>query len=286
MAGSSSKQKKKGRGKKKQRMADTADRHRLYELAVQCVEAEIDFVDETFKKLRKRKAKVLREDFCGTGNSSCEWVKRRKDNIAYGVDLDEEVLGWGEKNRVGRLKPDRRKRVHLVNGNVLTAKTPPADVVLAMNFSYWIFKTRQDMRSYFKSAYKHLKSDGIYFLDFYGGSDTMKEMREKRPIKGPGGLKFTYIWHQAELEPLSGHMRCYIHFAFPDKSKMNKAFSYDWRLWTMPEIRELLLEAGFRKVTVYLEGTEEDTGEGDGDFQPAEEGEADLAWIAYIVAEK
>ena len=49
--------------------------------------------------------------------------------------------------------------------------------------------------------------------------------------------------------------------------------------------RELLLEAGFRKATIYWEGEDED-GEGNGEFTPEEKGEADLAWIAYIVAEK
>jgi hypothetical protein len=66
---------------------------------------------------------------------------------------------------------------------------------------------------------------------------------------------------------------------------IKKAFSYEWRLWSAPEIRELLLEAGFRKATVYWEGEDED-GDGNGEFTPDESGVADLAWIAYIVAEK
>ena len=43
--------------------ADKADRHILYQRAVQCVESEIDMVDETFRILRGRDAKTLREDF-------------------------------------------------------------------------------------------------------------------------------------------------------------------------------------------------------------------------------
>ena len=80
-------------------------------------------------------------------------------------------------------------------------------------------------------------------------------------------------------------MRTHIHFKFPDGSRIKKAFTYEWRLWTAPEIRELLLEAGFRNPTVYWEGEDED-GEGNGEFSPEARGEADLAWIAYIVAEK
>jgi hypothetical protein len=80
-------------------------------------------------------------------------------------------------------------------------------------------------------------------------------------------------------------IRCHIHFHFQDGSKINQAFSYDWRLWTLPEIKELLLEAGFKKVSVYWEN-EDDDGEGNGEFSIDGEGEADLAWVAYIVAEK
>jgi hypothetical protein len=67
---------------------------------------------------------------------------------------------------------------------------------------------------------------------------------------------------------------------------MKNAFCYEWRLWTLPEIREILLEAGFSRVTVYWEGTDEKTNEGNGEFSPAEHGEADDAYIVYIVAEK
>jgi hypothetical protein len=66
---------------------------------------------------------------------------------------------------------------------------------------------------------------------------------------------------------------------------MERAFSYDWRLWTLAEIRELLEEAGFSRVTFYWQGFDED-GEGDGDFQPVDEGDADAGWICYITAEK
>ena len=97
---------------------------------------------------------------------------------------------------------------------------------------------------------------------------------------------FTYVWDQAKFDPISSHMTCHIHFHFDDGSKMRKAFSYDWRMWTLPEIRELLEEAGFKKSTVYWEGTDEEEEEGNGEFTAAEEGEADPAWIAYIVAEK
>ena len=52
--------------------ADVADRHRLYERAVQCPEAEVDFIDRNYRLLRGRSARTLREDFCGTAAVSCD----------------------------------------------------------------------------------------------------------------------------------------------------------------------------------------------------------------------
>ena len=270
----------KGGKKGRDNMASKADRHVLYEDSVQCVEAEIDFVDETFKTLRDRKARLLREDFCGTANTSCEWVRRRKSNRAIGVDLDAEVQAWGRRNHVAKLG-EAGKRVTLLNANVLEVETEPTDVVLAMNFSYWIFKERELLKRYFRHVYEGLVDDGIFFLDAYGGSDAYREMRERTKYDD-----FTYIWDQARFDPITGEMICKIHFTFPDGSRMKNAFTYDWRLWTLPEIRELLLEAGFQRVTVYWQGDDEDSDEGNGEFEPAEHGEADDAWIVYITAEK
>ncbi len=260
-------------------MAEKADRHVLYEESVQCVEAEIDFVDQTFKELRGRPAKHLREDFCGTGNTSCEWVSRRKTNYAVGIDLDEEVVAWGRKNKVGNLKPEQAKRIELRVEDVMEAETAPMDIVLAMNFSYWLFEDRPTLLKYFQRAHGALADDGIMFLDAFGGHDAPRVLKERTKFK-----KHTYIWEQAYFNPINNHMRCHIHFKMKDGSKLEKAFSYEWRLWSLPEIRELLLEAGFSKATVYWQGEEDEDGEEE--FYPTEEGDADAGWIAYIVAEK
>lgn len=262
-------------------MAETADRHVLYEESVQCVEAEIDFVDATFTELRGRQARNLREDFCGTANTSCEWVRRRSGNHAVGVDLDTEVLEWGRINNLGKLKPAQAKRIELRNEDVLQAQTGPMDIILAMNFSYWLFEDRPTLRQYFEKVREALVDDGILFLDAFGGHDAPRVLKERTKFK-----KHTYIWEQAYFNPVNNHMRCHIHFKMKDGSKLDKAFSYEWRLWSLPEIRELLLEAGFTKATVYWQGEDEETGEGDGEFYPTEEGDADAGWLAYIVAEK
>jgi hypothetical protein len=270
--------------KKRHLQADQMDRHRLYELSVQCAESEIDFVDDTFKRLRGHRAKLLREDFCGTANVCCEWVKRRGSNQAIGIDLDPEVLEWGRKHHINALNPAQAKRIDLLEKNVLKAKTTPPDIISAMNFSYWLFKERKTLKRYFKRVQQQLAEGGILFMDAYGGYDSFRDIIEEREIEAEG-LRFSYIWEQEKYEPISGSLICHIHFDFPDGSRMERAFSYDWRLWTLAEIRELLEEAGFSRVTFYWQGFDED-GEGDGDFQPVDEGDADAGWICYITAEK
>jgi SAM-dependent methyltransferase len=261
-------------------MADLADIHELYEESVQNVENEVEFLSTTFEEIRGRKGHLFREDFCGTASAACEWVKQGGEYQAIGVDIDPTVLEWGRANRVARLPAEDQARVSLIESNVLTVETPKVDLLAAFNFSYWIFEERSVMLRYMRSAYDALKDDGVMFLDMFGGPESFEETKEKTKHDG-----FSYIWEQAEFHPVSNHMRCHIHFKFPDGSKIKKAFTYEWRLYTAPELRDLLLEAGFSKATVYWEGEDED-GEGNGEFTPDARGEADLAWIAYIVAEK
>jgi SAM-dependent methyltransferase len=261
-------------------MADLADLYELYEASVQNVEEECSFVADTFRDIRGRPAKSFREDFCGAASAACQWVREGPDHTAIGVDIDADVLEWGQANRVGRLSSEQRHRVTLLEADVLEVSTLPVDVAGAFNFSYFVFKQRDVMTRYFQTVHAALKPDGIFFLDAFGGYEAFEEMSEKTKYDD-----FTYIWDQARYSPVTGEMLCHIHFKFPDGSRLKRAFSYDWRLWTLPEVREMLTEAGFERVTVYWEGTDED-GEGDGVFTPEEKGEADAGWIVYIVAEK
>jgi hypothetical protein len=104
-------------------------------------------------------------------------------------------------------------------------------------------------------------------------------LKERRELKG-----FTYVWDQASYNPVTGDLRCHIHYEFPDRSLLRKAFTYDWRLWTLPEIREVLAEAGFARTVVYWQGWDDEADEGDGDYQPVESADADAGWIAYLAA--
>lgn len=262
--------------------ASNADPRKLYEEAVQSVDAEIGFVDRTFRKLRGRTATRLREDFAGSAASACEWVRTRRANTAVAVDLDPDVLEWGRRHNVQALPEEARGRITLMSRDVRDP-LPAArgvDIVLAMNFSYWVFKAREDLRGYFRSVRRSLVKDGVLFMDFYGGTDAGNVLRERRRCKG-----FTYVWDQAKYNPITGDMHCRIHFEFRDGTVLRNAFEYHWRLWSLPEVRELLAEAGFARSTVYWEG-DDGNGGGNGVFRPSTKGEVCRSWIAYLVAEK
>ncbi|HHJ13636.1 MAG TPA: class I SAM-dependent methyltransferase [Gammaproteobacteria bacterium] len=252
----------------------------MYEQSVQDTGFEYEFVDVNFRRIRGRTATRLREDFCGTARMCCEWVRGRPENRAIGVDFDPEVLEWSRANHMAALDDDQRARVTLLQDDVRSVRTEPVDIVLAMNFSWQIFEQRKVLVDYFAGVRDALVDDGILFLDAFGGYEAYQEIEEKTRHKG-----FTYVWEQESYDPVTGHMVCNIHFTFNDGSRMERAFHYEWRLYGLPELREILLDAGFSKVTVYMQGWDEDD-EPDGNFQPAEHAEADAGWIAMISAEK
>lgn len=271
-------------------MADQADRHRLYQIAVQSVDTEIDMVEQIYREIRGRTAARLREDFCGTANTSCEWVRRRAQNTATGIDLDAEVLAWGERENLAKLSEKQRARIRLLQQDVRAPRQSHAengargdDIILAMNFSYQCFKTRAALREYFAAAHAGLAAGGVLMIDAYGGHESWCNTREKTKHKKHG---FTYVWHQRKFNPISAEIQCHIHFHFRDGSKMKRAFSYDWRMWTLPEIREIMAEAGFAKSVVYWEGTDAETGEGTDEYAPAEVGDDDPSWIVYVAGVK
>ena len=253
------------------------DIHKMYQESVQCVEAEIDFVEATYKAIRGNEARYLREDFSGTGQTAGEWVERNSQNRAWAVDLDDEVLEWGINHVKAKLESPNQ--LVYKKADVRDSGFNNMDIVLAMNFSYFLFMERSTMADYFRSVKNSLEETGIFFLDAFGGYEAAKELKEERECEG-----FTYIWDQSSFNPINSEMQCYIHFKTDNGVEYNKAFSYYWRLWTLPELKELLLEAGFSKVDIYWEGTDEKSGEGDGKFIPAKLGTPDAGWVCYIVA--
>lgn len=271
-------------GKKKPAVARQTssdfDKYWYYERSVQNPENEVEFFNEKFKELTGKTPYTLREDFCGTAAISCQWADQSPKHIAYGIDLDPEPLEYGTTHHYAKLSPEAQKRMHYVEGNVLHSPTDKTDIVFAFNFSYFIFKKRAELLAYFKAAKEQLNEGGVFFLDLFGGPDSQTEMVDI--IKHDG---FKYYWECMNFNPINNDCTFAIHFKRKGEKKRKEVFVYEWRMWGMRELRDLLEEAGFSKTVAYWEGDDEDGG-GDGNFYSTEQAENCDAWVTYIAAVK
>lgn len=266
-------------GKKKKKNKDF-DKYWYYNKSVQSADVDVEFFQKTYRELKGKKPIVFREDFCGTFKLSCEWAKLDSEYQSIGVDLDPEPIAYGKEHYLPKLTEEQASRIRIQEGNVLDDGLPKADIIAACNFSYSIFKKRQVLKEYFKKNLEALNEDGIFIMDIFGGSQCYEPNEEETEHDG-----FSYFWDQDSFDPVTNEAMFYIHFKPKGQKKVKQAFTYDWRLWSIPEIKDLLEEVGFKNVHVYWEGTDED-GEGDGNFERVTSGEDCESWVAYIVSEK
>jgi hypothetical protein len=258
--------------------AATADKHVLYEASVQDTSADKAFIERVYKKEHGKMPVVLREDFCGTAQLCADWVQSNPPRKAIGIDLHKPTLQWGLKKHIAPLK-EKTQNITLLQQNVLD-KTPSADVTVAFNFSYCVFKTRATLLQYAKGVHRCLNAGGALMMDIHGGTEACEETVETKKLKG-----FTYVWEQKPVNAILGTGVRHIHFRFPDGTEMRKAFTYDWRIWNLPEVTDILYEAGFKRVDIYWEG-DDGKGGGNGIFRKTSRAENQASWIAYIVAWK
>jgi SAM-dependent methyltransferase len=216
----------------------------------------------------------LREDFSGTALVSAEWVRRGADRQAVAVDLDPRVHRWAARHRLPELGGAAR-RLRLVTADVRARNGSRYDAVVAFNFSYSVFRTREALGAYLRSARAALAPGGVLLLDAYGGWDAQKVLVERRRLRG--GV--TYVWEQESFDPVTHRVRCAIHFEGPGRRRLRRAFTYDWRLWTLPELTELFAEAGFEDVEVLWDVAPR----GAVRYVPRRSAENQAGWLAYVV---
>ncbi len=233
---------------------------------------------DEYRRIYGRTSLTLREDFCGTGAISCTWVAQHKDCEAWGIDLDPEPIKMGVRGHYSKLTAAQQRQMHYLEQNVLKAKSPKVDVICAFNFSYFIFKERKQLLQYFKSVRKSMNKQGIFYIDLFGGPESQKLVTDEKKLRG-----LTYYWECQHFNPLTHECTFAIHFRDKKGKKHENVFIYHWRFWTMPELRDLLIEAGFSKTLAYWEGDDEDGG-GNGEFTPEHDADNCDAWVSYIAA--
>lgn len=265
------------------------DRHAFYEVAVQGVDWDLDFLERVWRYRNPgREPRLFREDFCSTAALATAWVLRGRERRAWGVDIDPEPLAWAREKRLKYVR-EAAKRVTLVRGDVRAARKPLVDVACALNFSWWVFHDRADLVRYLRAARAGLARNGVLVMNLFGGGNAERPLTErtrKRAENAPDGSMlpgFTYIWEHASFNPIDRRLLAYIHFELRDGRTLKRAFVYDWRMYTLPELRDAAHEAGFSHFEAWSEGYDAKARRGNGTLYRRTELDNSDTWIAYAV---
>jgi len=167
-----------------------------------------------------------------------------------------------------------------IKGDVLEIETPKVDICFAFNFSYFIFKERKILKKYLQNVYHNLSDDGVFFCDIFGGPDSQTVMEDIIEYDD-----YKYYWDCQKFNPLTNECDFAIHFKRKGESRRDDVFTYNWRMWTVMEMRDLLEEVGFKTTHSYWEEDDEDD-EGNGEFYLSEDEENCDSWVTYIAAVK
>lgn len=261
----------------KGRLPPADDPHRLYELAVQDADDELALLLRVLRRAG-RQALRLREDFAGTSLLAARWVTSGPRRSAVAVDLDPGVHAWARAHRLPSLGR-AAERLRLVRADVRRGPRGPFDAIIAFNFSWQVLRTREALRGYLAAARRALAPGGVLLLDVFGGWDAQRPLRERRRLRGGA----TYVWDQESYDPITHRLRCSIHFELAGGRRLRRAFRYEWRLWTIPELSELLAEAGFPEVEVYWDVSPRNA---DSRYLVRSSAENCPGWIAYVAGRR
>ncbi len=236
------------------------NRHDLYEICVQKPEALIPLL----QAIHGGTPRSLGEDFCAGAACARHWVKAIPNALAYVADFDSEPLSRIDAWR-SEQPPAVAKRLIAKKLDVLkkSASGPRScDLLFTGNFSIGEIHDRGTLVSYLKRSRLRLKSRGVLVCDTYGGETAFAKGSVQRIHPVPvafarPGARVRYTWQQREADPLTARVENAIHFrverAGEIVQELTDAFVYRWRLWSVPELRDAMLEAGFKRVEVFAQ---------------------------------
>ena len=263
----------------------TVNRYDLYEIAVQCPPIEAAFLDA----VHGASPRVLGEDFCGPAGISRAWLELGPDRMAVATDLDDGPLRHAVTRLVEAHERAATERLTIRERDALEVGDR-ADVIAALNFAACELHERERLLTYLRNCLFRLEAGGVLVCDLYGGIDAMLPGSSEQVIDTEAG-ELVYTWEQVETDPTTARVRNAIHFELPDGTVIERAFEYDWRLWSPAELRDAMREAGFRSTEVYAQYGEAMDDEGALLVEPiSADGRTDLPpvdlddqWVLYIV---
>ncbi|KAL6840087.1 hypothetical protein ACP4OV_029897 [Aristida adscensionis] len=212
-------------------------------------------------------------------------VEQKFSDVLQGLHVDNEN-GFSGNN--GCEQSDPANPNFLANSTMSEAALPGRDIICAFNYSCCCLHSRKDLVLYFRHAFSALsKRGGIFVMDVYGGTSSERKLRLQRKFPS-----FTYFWEQEEFDIISRQTRISLHFQAGKKQMLRHAFTYHWRLWSIPEIKDCLEEAGFKSIHVWIRempdtqsngNAKEYTADRDVKYEESKRFNQGDAWNAYIV---
>ncbi|GJQ30867.1 MAG: hypothetical protein HBSAPP03_27510 [Phycisphaerae bacterium] len=251
------------------------DRYDLYERCVQSPRAMVRFLAAA----HGGRPRLLREDFSG-GAALCKaWVADASGRRAIAVDRDPEPL-----RRVAGVPGIVVRRADVHNPG------DRADVIAALNFPLGYFHERASLLRYLRLSRARLRRGGVFVGDIYGGRSAFTPGTRRVTLRTPEGVRVRYEWDQRRADTLTGRVENAIHFTVYDQRpprRLRDAFTYDWRLWSLPELRDAYAEAGYTHVDVFDQEAGAMDHLGNLHLTPVREG-ADLGddWVVYVVGRR
>ncbi|KAG8078535.1 hypothetical protein GUJ93_ZPchr0007g5787 [Zizania palustris] len=174
------------------------------------------------------------------------------------------------------------------NSTMSSVTLPARDIICAFNYSCCCLHRRKDLVLYFRHAFNALsKRGGIFVMDVYGGTSSERKLRLQRRFPS-----FTYFWEQEEFDIISRQTRISLHFQAGKKQMLRHAFTYHWRLWSIPEIKDCLEEAGFKSIHTWIRempntqssgNAKEYNADRDVKYEELQHFSQGDAWNAYVV---
>ncbi|MDX9910285.1 MAG: hypothetical protein RBS39_00490 [Phycisphaerales bacterium] len=266
------------------------DRHDLYNACVQSPTQLVPFL----RAIAGEGAHALGEDFCATGEIAKEWVRVVPGGRGVGVDHDAALIE--------RARRDAPRNAVFECADVMDAREP-VDLVFVGNFSIGEIHERDALVAYLRHARGRLDASpaGLFVCDTYGGESaycigSVERMHPapadrsgNRPGVPPAGARIRYTWEQREADPLTGRVVNALHFRVEHGRDVleehTDAFVYHWRLWSVPELRDAMRDAGFVRTAVYAKLADAVDADGNAYVSPVESpDELDESFIVCVAA--
>jgi len=250
------------------------DRFECYELCVQSPRHVVGFLRALFLAENGSDPTVLGEDFSGTCAVSRRWCKELDGARAICVDLDRDALAWARARAADDGVANQIRFVHAdcfteasASAHAAASNDPsrdlPCDVCFVGNFSFGYAHDRPTLVRYLSRTRQRLLrarmgfSGGVFACDTYGGASAFTLGGIERTHPGRRGEVIRYAWAHEHADPATAMVTNSISLRVERDGEIiaeyPRAFEYHWRLWSIAELREAMLEAGFERTSVYLE---------------------------------